>query len=125
MTLLALTNLLIKIVSGYSRKNEIKELCISLGESGDIKIGGRTMLISEIKEEQPYVETAGCIQVVFAASSDSVMFDKNHHCPKLIDELQQLLKTEKDCIEMLPKLSIENFINIAPKLEKLSITNQW
>ena len=93
MTLLALTNLLIKIVSGYSRKNEIKELCISLGESGDIKIGGRTMLISEIKEEQPYVETAGCIQVVFAASSDSVMFDKNHHCPKPVSYTHLTLPT--------------------------------
>ena len=125
MTSSILANLLTKIVSGYSRKNDVKELCITLGKSGDITIGGRTMLISEINKEQPYAETVGCIQVVFAASSDSVMFDKNHHCPELVDELQLLLKTEKSHIGMLSKLSIEEFINTAPKLEKLTLTNQW
>ena len=104
-----ITKLLIGIVSMYSRRNDIKELCISLGSSGDIKIGGRTMLISEMKEGQPYDETVGCIQVIFAAFSDSIMFNRDNHCPELIDKLQRLLKTEKGYIEVLSKLSIESF----------------
>ena len=125
MTIPIIEKALTEIVAEYTKRDEIKELCISLGKSGDITIGGRTLLISEIEKEQPFSETIGCIQVVFAASSDSIFFDKDRHSSKPIDELQALLKRKKELITLLSNFSIEKLVSIAPKLEMISVDNKW
>lgn len=120
-----LNKTLSQILRGYSRKDNLKELCICLGSAGDLTIGGRTMLISEITEEQPFEELAGCIQVIFAASSDRMSFDTNNHKPELVDELQHYLRTEETARKSLAEFSVENLVNVLPKLEKVTFEDKW
>jgi len=122
-----LAELLSKLVNGYSHKGELKELCISLQKPGELTIGARKMLISEIEESQPYEETIGCIQVIFASSSGSTSFDEKRDNNDLTNELQKMLISKKNgnkFQEQLARLLVKSLVSVAPMLKKITFENK-
>jgi len=86
------------------------------------------MLISEILDEQPYEETVGSIQIVFASSSDSHFTDEVRDNTALTDELRELLINRKNgsaTQKYLSTLPIESLVSAVPKLKQISFENQW
>lgn len=122
-----LTDTLIHLLSGYERRNELKELCINLRENGELAIGGRTKLISELVEGQPYEETIGCIQVIFASSANDICFDPKRNSNKIVEQLKANLTNESNGANLrncLTNLSHERLHSVAPLLEKVTFEDK-
>ena len=123
-----LVEILTALVEDFDLRNELKEVCISLYETGQITIGGRRMLISEMYDGQPYEETIGCIQIVFASSSDNFFSEQARDNADLTDEFRDLLirgSERADLQSFLANLKVETLVSVAPKLEFISFENKW
>ncbi len=117
-----------ELVGSHSARNEIKELCISLGESGDLKLGTRTMLISEIRENQKYKELAGTIQIIFACSSDSMFADRVTENTLLTDQLREMMtdmELGESVCDLISEIDVSKFDLLAPRLEKITFENRY
>jgi hypothetical protein len=117
-----------EIVASYSARNQIKELCISLEESGELKLGARTMLISEIKENQEYKYLAGTIQVIFACSSNSMCAERVTAHTLLTDQLREMMvdnENGESVCEFIYKIDVNKFVSFAPCLEKITFKNKY
>lgn len=120
--------ILIDLIGDYIEKDELKEVCISLYESGELRVGGRKMLISEISDEQPFEETVGCIQIVFASSSDIYFGEDARDNVGLAVEFRDLLidrGSAENAREFLKNFPVSRLKAVAPRLELISFENKW
>ena len=124
----SLTKPIIELLAGYSERTELKELCINLRGNRELAIGGRTMLISELVEDQPFNETVGCIQVIFASSSNDLCFGEHKNNNEITEEIRKKLihlKNSNELKKCIENFSHTNLLAVAPLLEKVTFENKW